>query len=671
MAKGKKLEKYRQFVENLNIDRRFKFEEKIIDPILTLIRENQEYLTQPENLPQLAKLGWMYNTLWYAGRVCWGYDGFLIDPSIIKDLKTADEGDMDEDDENYPYRFVSCEDNPKYKIEACEPINDEIENLIYDAWGMHVSNDLNTPTYDEFIKKLKEGRELSDLDKKMLKTNKAIDEWVEILTDKRYRYHSIYPNRRSVLNHLLCSIGNGYGLSKDGFVYSEASGADQDEASYGDWENAKFRPDIDKEVNRLLQFPELRATLNTSNKYETDLKKKEKERNRWIDMAKELSGIIGKGDEEIEKLLAKVRGDRKEREKERYSTYYPISSSSIIFKIADKESQKREGIRKIDPSYINAAIEICKDILDHREEESKQSHSRNVKMAEEILGKLGVEGFKPKDNGFDKYELLQEIREAFYDFTDEFSGIELKTNTNTGEDSWILYLDDTAKISHGSNNYFLRVQFNKNNSLPKGSSKSIEFLKSAPFYSGLKSAMNRLEAIEEIKFISFEYDNIKTDYISSFLIKMIVNPDYVVTEKEQQQSDIDFIKKGFQVGNFFIILPVGDMKITARKPITLGSSHPMNKSGKEYFSNALQMTIYNNDFTNKLVTFQIDERGFNSCSSHHVNDKKVNEWVFSEHESMKKSDPGYGYGKKEGSKCLYVHDFMLWLRDNLKNLNQQ
>ena len=101
----KKLEKYEQFVENLNIDRRFKFEENIIDPILTLIRENQEYLTQPENLPQLAKLGWMYNTLWYAGRVCWGYDGFLIDPSIIKDLKTADEGDMDEDDENYPYRF--------------------------------------------------------------------------------------------------------------------------------------------------------------------------------------------------------------------------------------------------------------------------------------------------------------------------------------------------------------------------------------------------------------------------------------------------------------------------------------------------------------------------------------------------------------------------------------
>ena len=83
------------------------------------------------------------------------------------------------------------------------------------------------------------------------------------------------------------------------------------------------------------------------------------------------------------------------------------------------------------------------------------------------------------------------------------------------------------------------------------------------------------------------------------------------------------------------------------------------------------MTIYNNDFTKKLVTFQIDERGFNSCSSQQVNDKKVNEWVLSEHEAMKKSDPGYGYGKREGSKCLYVHDFMLWLKENLSNLKDR
>lgn len=35
----------------------FLIEEKVIDVILEVIRDNQKYLTQPENLPQLTKLG--------------------------------------------------------------------------------------------------------------------------------------------------------------------------------------------------------------------------------------------------------------------------------------------------------------------------------------------------------------------------------------------------------------------------------------------------------------------------------------------------------------------------------------------------------------------------------------------------------------------------------------
>jgi hypothetical protein len=52
--------------------KKFRYEKNVIDPILKIIKDNQEYLTQPENLPQLAKLGFLYNTLWYAGRICWG-----------------------------------------------------------------------------------------------------------------------------------------------------------------------------------------------------------------------------------------------------------------------------------------------------------------------------------------------------------------------------------------------------------------------------------------------------------------------------------------------------------------------------------------------------------------------------------------------------------------------
>jgi len=76
------------------IDKHFKYEEKVIDVILGLIRDNQEYLTQPENLPQLAKLGFMYDTLWYAGRRCWGSNGILRDGVKQQNL-------TDEQKENY------------------------------------------------------------------------------------------------------------------------------------------------------------------------------------------------------------------------------------------------------------------------------------------------------------------------------------------------------------------------------------------------------------------------------------------------------------------------------------------------------------------------------------------------------------------------------------------
>ena len=86
----------------------FDFEKQVIDPILIIIRENQEYLTYPENLPQLAKLGFMYGNLWYIGRVCYGQKGIIFKSEMI------------------------CEDNPKYKLEMVEPIDDDIdENEAY------------------------------------------------------------------------------------------------------------------------------------------------------------------------------------------------------------------------------------------------------------------------------------------------------------------------------------------------------------------------------------------------------------------------------------------------------------------------------------------------------------------------------------------------------------
>jgi len=48
--------KFLRTYESYKLNNRFKFEKEVIDPILTIIRNNQEYLTKLENLPQLAKL---------------------------------------------------------------------------------------------------------------------------------------------------------------------------------------------------------------------------------------------------------------------------------------------------------------------------------------------------------------------------------------------------------------------------------------------------------------------------------------------------------------------------------------------------------------------------------------------------------------------------------------
>ena len=332
------------------------FEERVIDTILNTIKEHQVYLTQKENLPQLAKLGYMYNTLWYGGRVA-SYDGI-----IPKAEYTESDGSI--------YKYPQCDDNPKYKIEMCDPENDEIGNYIYDAWGMHVSNGYG-PGWEEFGQIVKHGRPLTDLDKKMLKQNKTFDEWVDVLTDPNYRYSSMYPDRRSVADHLLCVIGNGYGF-KNGFVIEEASGADQDVTDYGDWENAKFREDIQTVVDTIMADTEVEAALRHVSIKKAEYEKKELEKEiktfgiPYKDyIKKKLSGKIGK----------------KEKKKE----YYPICEYSIITMI-DENS---------DPSYIKAGIEICEEIVANPPEYKKgynkyqkEECDRQVEFAKGFLKKF-------------------------------------------------------------------------------------------------------------------------------------------------------------------------------------------------------------------------------------------------------------------------------------------
>jgi len=338
------------------------FEERIIDTILNTIRDNQAYLTQRENLPQLAKLGYMYNTLWYGGRSA-SYNG------VIPKAQTDD-----------GYEYSQCDDNPKYKIEMCEPESEEIENYIYDAWGMHVDNGYG-PGWEEFHQIMIIGEPLSEMETKLLKPNKTFDEWVEVLTDPEYKYSSMYPDRRSVANHLLCVIGNGYGF-KNGFIIIEAGGADQDQTDYGDWKNAKFRDDIQAIVDSIVSDPEVELVLQHISKKKAEHETKE--------LAREIKTLgmsfMDFKNSKAYKLL--LKGDDEESNKP--YEYYPICNYSKISMI-DENSH---------PSYIAAGIEICEHIIknppQYRKDFNKYQRDQcdsQVKFAEKFLNKFKNENY--------------------------------------------------------------------------------------------------------------------------------------------------------------------------------------------------------------------------------------------------------------------------------------
>lgn len=237
---------------------------------------------------------------------------------------------------------------------------------------MHVDNGFG-PGWEEFIQIMTIGTTLSDLDVKMLKSNKTFDEWVEILTNPEYRYSSIYPDRRSVADHLLCAIGNGYGF-KNGFIIIEASVADQDTTDYSDWKNAKFREDIQEVVDSIATDPEVETVLR-----HVDVKKAEYEAKNLADEIK-CWGMSYKDVQKTDKfklLISSGKGEKFE--------YYPICEFSKITMINHSSH----------PSYIAEGVEICEYIIanppQYKEDFNKYQKDQcdeQVKFAEKFLNKF-------------------------------------------------------------------------------------------------------------------------------------------------------------------------------------------------------------------------------------------------------------------------------------------
>jgi len=358
-----------------------KFQTATIKPLLKAVEKHQDYLCKPENLPQMAKLGYMFELLWYAGRVAYGYKGKIADDN-------------------------SCENNPKYELGDEIKYNSEKNDyLIYDAWGMHVSNDPNPIDFDGFKKLIYEGKPLSEFEIQQRKSNKTFDEWVAIMTDDRYKYKSLFPDRRSVANYLLCVFGTGFGYNtKTGMIIKEASGADQDEDVYGDWENAKFSPAIQKVVDKVMAVPEVKLAVDCQSaealKWKQLRDAEERERNEkfyktFLPAVNEV--LKSKGKEEVtldsprflkildnymDMMMQDAFGNKKDKGKpksERKFKYYGVHDGYSIITKLDENTH---------PSYIQAALEICEDMLNDVDELSADNNNKqNLEFAQNFVKK--------------------------------------------------------------------------------------------------------------------------------------------------------------------------------------------------------------------------------------------------------------------------------------------
>ena len=361
-----------------------KFQRATIKPLLRAIEKHQDYLCKPENLPQLAKLGYMFELLWYSGRVSYGYRGRIADED-------------------------SCENNPKYELgDEIKYNSDKNEDLIYDAWGMHVSNDINPIDFEGFRKLIYEGKPLTDFELQQRKPNKTFDEWVAVMTDDKYKYKSLFPDRRSVANYLLLVFGTGFGYNKTtGLIFKEASGADQDKDLYGDWENAKFSPAIQKVVDKIMAVPEVKLAVDCQSAVALEWKAmrdaEERERNGkfYKILLPEINKALKlKGKPEVTldspefAVIVKRYMDLKMEEmgnkkRKRVSVsnfkYYPLSEGYSIITMLDENTH---------PSYINAALEICEDIIGNPEESSEKDFNGNTNL--EFAQKF-LEKWKTKD----------------------------------------------------------------------------------------------------------------------------------------------------------------------------------------------------------------------------------------------------------------------------------
>jgi hypothetical protein len=559
---------------------------------------------------QVSKLLYVFNILDTAGHNGWGgFDGVLIDPELQNEV---------DDDEEVDFFYHSKKNHiPVGLLDLYNSFNDKLEHI----------------DIDRLINILKNGQELSNLEILLLKPNKTFDDWVEIKTHKEYKYNDLYSSRMKVADHLLCTLGNGYDWNKQGYLeYS---------SEVIDWKNVKLPSTLLNRLIEILNIKEVKLTykvfVDKMIDKDKDILKAKEEYNKYFGLSKPNSNKIN---------------------------YYPISVNSNIYVMADKDKQDRSGLYNFHESYIKAATEVCLDIYNNKDKSEDLPFidpKANVEFAIKFLSFYNHPEFNkllPKE--IDKYRLKEEIGEVFYELMD-------------GGTSAEVILDDSKTNDYGTNNYTIKVKYPD---LKDGMSTNIEFLKNTKIYDILISSIDRLLTLEEVLDYTFVYDK------NLIKIDIIVNPKYLEYIKGTKELYKYLEEKGFSIG-------LNNIELELDKLGYIIQSKLPKLGGDFIYSNAHIMNVYHNAKSPFPYKFNMDERNFNTIRIEMDGTSRkpdpIQEWIMNEHKAMKKSNPDYGNyensettsignmyvkNKIQGRKCLYTHDFMLWLKDNQENFKK-
>lgn len=269
--------------------------------ILDIVVKEQQFLTQ--NPKQLAILMDEFQTIHIASRY-------------------------------HPNEELQDWDNPKDQVMDLEDtVEESYAFLVYDAWFASVDR-----------------REISNhpIDRK---SNKTVDDIVKMCLDKDYRYNSIFPDRKSVLDHYFCRCGTGLEWTEGGYLGRIGpSGVDMSLFAYY-WE---------EKVS-----PKLKIKMTWMK--DSDIK-----------LAKELKAASDKEhaekDAELQEILKKSKIKlAKSFENQPFSEIIP--EYSPICNIP----------HNAESSYVKAAIEICDLILNGEKE-----LIANKKIAKNLLPELKI-----------------------------------------------------------------------------------------------------------------------------------------------------------------------------------------------------------------------------------------------------------------------------------------